>query len=286
MNTNEFRDIISHHRALPVTEGAGVRLQRVFGNAARNITDPFLLLDNFGSENPDDYIAGFPWHPHRGIETVTYMLEGEVEHEDSLGNKGVIKSGDVQWMTAGNGIIHQEMPKITDKSLHGFQLWVNLPAKSKMMNPRYRDVKSTDIPVYEDGEVKVKIICGQYENLKGPVKNLEVDVRYLDFEVKKNIVKDIGTDKDHNVLIYIFEGSAVFGDNDKTVYRKGQFLVFGSGEKIRIKAKEDGARFLFISGKPLEEPIAWYGPIVMNTREELETAFREYSNGTFLKTHK
>jgi redox-sensitive bicupin YhaK (pirin superfamily) len=282
MRMNKSREVNSSFTAKPVTEGAGVKLYRVFGNSDKNITDPFLLMDNFGSDNPDDYIAGFPWHPHRGIETVTYMLEGEVEHEDSLGNKGSIHSGDVQWMTAGSGIIHQEMPKNTGKGMRGFQLWVNLPAKSKMMHPRYRDIKSKDIPVFDDKDMKVKIICGDYENKKGPVKDLEVDVEYMDFEIKKNAVKDIKSNPGHNVLIYIFEGTAQIGNENKE-YKKGQLLIFGEGETIHIKTKDDGARFLYIGGKPLKEPIAWYGPIVMNTREELEIAFKEYSNGTFLK---
>ena len=279
-----FRNVISSFSARPVTEGAGVNLLRVFGNTEKNVTDPFLLLDNFGSRNPDDYLAGFPWHPHRGIETVTYMIEGEVEHEDSLGNKGTIHSGDVQWMTAGSGIIHQEMPKNTGKAMQGFQLWVNLPAKSKMMHPRYRDINSKDIPVYENKEVKVKTICGSYENHTGPVKDLEVDVRYMDFEIGKNISVIIETIPNHNVMFYIFEGFAEFDGTGITVYEKGQLLIFDEGKSIRVKTKNSNVRFLYIAGKPLKEPIAWYGPIVMNTREELETAFREYSNGTFLKT--
>lgn len=277
------RTVIKSFTATPVTEGAGVRLKRVFGNMRDNATDPFLLLDNFGSDNPKDFVAGFPWHPHRGIETVTYMLEGEVEHEDSLGNKGTIGSGDVQWMTAGSGIIHQEMPKDTGVAMRGFQLWVNLPAKSKMTAPRYRDIRSGEIPVYTEEGMTVKIICGKYGSIKGPVSDIEVDVEYMDFEIGRDKTKTISTNNEHNSIIYVFEGSASFGENEKGQYNSGQLLLFSSGEEIKVAAGSEGVRFLYIAGKPLNEPVAWYGPIVMNTREEIETAFREISDGTFLK---
>jgi quercetin 2,3-dioxygenase len=279
----KFRSVKSSFIAKPATEGAGVKLHRVFGYYEKNYTDPFLLLDNFGSENPDDYIAGFPWHPHRGIETVTYMLEGEVEHEDSLGNKGTIRSGDVQWMTAGSGIIHQEMPKKTFNAMRGFQLWVNLPAKNKMMNPRYRDVSAKDISLFEDNDIRVKIISGSYENCIGPVKDLMINVQYMDIEINESASKDIETNPEHSVLFYIFEGSAEFGGTDLKQFGKGNLILFDEGEIIKVRTKESKVRFLYIAGKPLKEPIAWNGPIVMNTREELEIAFKEYSEGTFLK---
>jgi redox-sensitive bicupin YhaK (pirin superfamily) len=279
----KFRSIKSSFAAKPVTEGAGGRLHRVFGYYEKTYTDPFLLLDNFGSDNPDDYIAGFPWHPHRGIETVTYMLEGEVDHEDSLGNKGTIHSGDVQWMTAGSGIIHQEMPKNTGKAMQGFQLWVNLPAKSKMMNPRYRDVNAKDISVFEDKDIKVKIISGAYENCTGPVKDLKVDVQYMDIEINEKTSKDIMTNPGHNVMLCIFEGTAEFGGTNLEHFGKGNLILFDEGELITVRTQESKVRFLYIGGKPLKEQIAWNGPIVMNTLEELEIAFKEYSDGTFLK---
>ena len=279
----EFREIIKSYNDRPVTEGAGVKLHRVFGNLTDNIADPFLLLDNFGSKNPEDFIKGFPWHPHRGIETVTYMLRGEVEHEDSLGNKGKINSGEVQWMTAGSGIIHQEMPQDTGVELRGFQLWVNLPAKSKMIHPRYRDIRADDIREYNDGNMSMKIICGTYGDVKGPVSELEVDVTYMDVEIGADKTENIKTNPQHNLLFYIFDGNAEIGNENPEPAEKGKLLIFSEGEKVRIKAGTNGVRFLYMSGKPLKEPVAWYGPIVMNTREELETAFREFSDGTFLK---
>jgi hypothetical protein len=279
----EFREIKKNFNDRPVTEGAGVKLHRVFGNLTDNIADPFLLLDNFGSKNPEDFIKGFPWHPHRGIETVTYMLSGEVEHEDSLGNKGKINSGEVQWMTAGSGIIHQEMPQDTGVELRGFQLWVNLPAKSKMIHPRYRDIRTGDIREYNDGNMNMKIICGTYEGVTGPVSELEVDVTYMDVEISADKTEDIKTNPEHNLLFYIFDGNAEIGNENPEPAEKGKLLIFGEGEKVRIKAGSNGVRFLYMSGRPLKEPVAWYGPIVMNTREELETAFREFSDGTFLK---
>ncbi len=279
----EFREIKKSYNDRPVTEGAGVKLHRVFGNLTDNIADPFLLLDNFGSKNPEDFVKGFPWHPHRGIETVTYMLSGEVEHEDSMGNKGKIHTGEVQWMTAGSGIIHQEMPQDTGVELRGFQLWVNLPAKSKMMHPRYRDIRANDIREYNDGNMKMKIICGTYGDVTGPVSELEVDVMYMDSEISADKTVDIITNPEHNLLFYIFEGDAETGYENPGQAEKGKLLIFGEGEKVRVKAGSRGVRFLYMSGKPLKEPVAWYGPIVMNTREELETAFREFSDGTFLK---
>ncbi len=279
----KLRNVKKTFTAKPVIEGAGVRLNRVFGYYEKNITDPFLLLDHFGSDDPDDYIAGFPWHPHRGIETVTYMLGGTVEHEDSLGNKGIIGEGDIQWMTVGSGIIHQEMPLRTKGSLQGFQLWVNLPAEKKMMKPRYRGILARDIPEIIDDSIKVKIIAGSYGDVTGPVKDLEVDVQYLDIKISKNSFKILDTNPGHNVLLYIFEGSADIGKTEKVKSPAGTLLLMGEGDNIEIVTGDKNVRFLFISGKPLNEDIAWNGPIVMNTREELEIAFREYSNGTFLK---
>ncbi|MCE1164164.1 MAG: pirin family protein [Bacteroidetes bacterium] len=279
----EIREVILSLKARAVTEGAGVRLRRVFGNLRNNAADPFLLLDDFGSDNPDDYTAGFPWHPHRGIETVTYILAGKVEHEDSLGNKGTIGSGDVQWMTAGSGIIHQEMPKDTGEAMRGFQLWVNLPGKSKMTDPHYRDVNSDRIPVFKDNGIEARIICGKFAGLEGPVKDLEVETEYFDIKLEGNKEAELRANPSHNVLIYLFEGEASTGGGAGENYGKGTLLLFGKGNLIKMQAGTEGARFLYFSGKPIGEPVAWYGPVVMNTKEELETAFREISDGTFLK---
>ncbi|MHA1615620.1 MAG: pirin family protein [Candidatus Thorarchaeota archaeon] len=265
------------------SEGAGVSLKRVFGHQEVAHTDPFLLLDHFGSNNPDDYIAGFPWHPHRGIETITYMLDGRVEHGDSLGNEGVIESGDVQWMTAGSGIIHQEMPKRYEGMMMGFQLWANLPSHQKMMHPRYRDVKKDTIPeVTLDNGAKVKIICGEMSGIKGPVQDIVTEPQYYDIELPpgtdfKHFVKE-----GHNVFAYVFEGRGLFGEAKEEVGTE-TLALFDEGEYVVISSQKEKLRLLLISGKPIGEPVAWYGPIVMNTNEELDIAFREYKNGTFIK---
>jgi len=268
----------------PTLEGAGVRLKRVFGNAEVPLLDPFLLLDHFGSDNPNDYLAGFPWHPHRGIETITYMIRGTVEHGDSLGNSGVIKSGDVQWMTAGSGIIHQEMPQRTEGMMLGFQLWANLPTSHKMMDPRYRDIIKETIPeVTIDADVKVKVICGEINGIKGPVQDIVTEPEYLDVTINPESEFKHAIKKGHNVFAYIFEGRGYFDENQDPLKKPEQLVFFGDGDELRISTKNEKVRFLLISGKPIGEPVAWYGPIVMNTQEELRIAFEEYRKGTFIK---
>ena len=268
----------------PTIEGAGVHLKRVFGYQQVPLLDPFLLLDHFGSDNPQDYILGFPWHPHRGIETVTYMLDGAVEHGDSIGNSGMIQSGDVQWMTAGSGIIHQEMPKVFQGMMTGFQLWVNLPAKEKMMNPRYRDVRSDTIPeVTIDQDIKIKIICGEVEGTKGPVQDIVVDTEYIDVTMPPNTKFERPFKKGYKVFAYLIDGDGYFEPNSKGSITSEHLVIFEDGENIEINSRDQDLRFLLISGKPLDEPIAWYGPIVMNTDKELELAFEEYEKGTFIK---
>ncbi|TFG23337.1 MAG: pirin family protein [Promethearchaeota archaeon] len=268
----------------PTMEGAGVRLKRVFGNNETNLFDPFLLLDHFGSDNPDDYLAGFPWHPHRGIETITYMIRGIVEHGDSLGNKGIISSGDIQWMTAGSGIIHQEMPKPIEGLMMGFQLWANLPASHKMMDPRYRDVLEEEIPEVqiEDG-VKVKIVAGEINGIKGPVSDIITNPEYLDVSMPPNSTFSHKIKRGYTVFAYIFKGTGYFDENRDPLKNAEQLILYDDGEEIKIQSADEGLRFLLISGKPIGEPVAWYGPIVMNTQEELRIAFEEYQKGTFIK---
>jgi hypothetical protein len=261
-------------------EGAGVRLKRVFGYNEVRLFDPFLLLDHFGSENPEDYIRGFPWHPHRGIETVTYVLNGEVEHGDSIGNSGLIRSGDVQWMTAGSGIVHQEMPRRYEGLMQGFQLWVNLPAKKKMIDPRYRGITQDQIPMLEKKGTEIKVIAGLIDGTEGPVQDLVVDVEYFDVELAASKTFERSTEKDRNVFAYVIEGSGYFDDK---LIESRQCALFGEGDSVKIEA-EGGVRFLFVSGEPLNEPVAWGGPIVMNTQEELAKAFQELDQGTFIKT--
>jgi quercetin 2,3-dioxygenase len=283
-------------------EGAGVQLKRAFGFSEVGQFDPFLLLDDFRSGNPDHYLKGFPWHPHRGIETITYVLTGRVEHGDSLGNSGTIDTGDVQWMTAGSGIIHQEMPKgNAGGRMEGFQLWANLPAAEKMTEPRYRDVKSGDIPVITlENKVQIKIICGTVNNTKGPVHDIKIDPEYLDITVPAHTVYQHPTKPEHTVLAYVIGGRGYFckekkpftheteGENyfdmetDPAV-NNGTLILFEEGDTVHIETEQESIRCLLISGKPLGEPVAWYGPIVMNTQEELRLAFEEYQNGTFLK---
>ena len=269
----------------PTLEGAGVRLRRLFGYPQVPEFDPFLLLDHFGSSDPADYLAGFPWHPHRGIETITYMLAGEVEHGDSLGNKGVIHSGDVQWMTAGSGIIHQEMPAGgPDGVMGGFQLWANLPAVHKMMAPRYREVLSRDIPEVTDEGATVKVICGQVRGITGPVRDIVIEPEYLDVTLSalSRFVHHVPAS--HTAFAYVFEGSARFGGGAGSTPATvaGHVALFGDGDEVSAEAEGQGARFLLVAGKPLGEPIAWRGPIVMNTQEELRTAFEQYHDGTFI----
>jgi redox-sensitive bicupin YhaK (pirin superfamily) len=261
-------------------EGAGVKLKRVLGNDENSTLDPFLLLDHFGSDDPKDYIKGFPWHPHRGMETVTYMWTGEVEHGDSMGNKGVIKSGDVQWMTAGSGIIHQEMPKKYNGLMQGFQLWVNLPAKKKMTDPKYRGIEKQQIPIFQKDGAKIKVIAGKVNGTKGPVQDLAIDIEYFDIEVTAGKTFEHATPKNYIVFAYVVEGSIEISGKQVT---QGQCAVLGEGDLVKITSCND-SRFLFISGEPLKEPVAWRGPIVMNTEEELDTAFEELETGTFIKS--
>lgn len=284
-------------------EGAGVHLRRAFGSAREaELFDPFLLLDDFRSDKREHYINGFPWHPHRGIETITYVLRGDVEHGDSLGNKGVIGSGDVQWMTAGRGIIHQEMPK-GDSSDHmdGFQLWANLPASQKMMPPRYRDITSGQIPeVKLDDGVTIKVICGTVAGVSGPVTDIVIEPEYLDVSVPADTVYLHPSTSGHTAFAYVFAGKAYFCQNsapETSAQDSGRrlntqlspdaddhsLILFTDGDSIRIETKDEPVRLLLVSGKPLREPIAWQGPIVMNTQSELKTAFEEYQNGTFIK---
>jgi len=267
----------------PTLEGAGVRLNRVFGHPEVPRFDPFLLLDDFGSDNPEDYIAGFPWHPHRGIETVTYMVSGEVEHSDSLGNKGVIGPGDVQWMTAGSGIVHQEMPQQVEDRLRGFQLWINLPAVAKMVAPRYREVLADTIPVVSphDG-IKIKVIAGEVVGVRGPVKDFVADPEYLDITLEPGTDLEHPTTPDHTVFAYAVDGRGDIGPNAVHTLERGQLALFTPGDSVQAKTRDVPFRFLLVSGKPLGESVAWSGPIVMNTREELAEAFRQYQDGTFI----
>jgi hypothetical protein len=290
-------------KAQPTIEGAGVRLRRAVGFGDPAEVDPFLLLDDFRNERPEDYLAGFPWHPHRGIETITYVLAGNVEHGDSMGNKGVISKGDVQWMTAGSGIIHQEMPKGDQKGrMHGFQLWANLPSALKMTAPRYQEIKSPDIPeVTDDDGTLVRLVCGSFWGKKGPVDGIAADPIYVDVSVPPGKRKTLKIDTRNNAFAYVFAGSGKFCnaseplavptesvgwfDTTPPVDADNRSLIlFDSGDEITVQADEEGIRFLLISGKPLKEPVAWYGPIVMNTQEELQKAFQELRDGTFLKS--
>lgn len=281
---NDFRKVSRISPSRATTEGAGVHLKRVFGYHDTALLDPFLLLDDFHSENPDDYMAGFPWHPHRGIETVTYMIHGNVEHGDSMGNSGVISDGDVQWMTAGSGIIHQEMPARTQGMMQGFQLWVNLPAKEKMMEPRYRDVLRDTIPgVALESGAKIKVISGTVGDTIGPVRDIVVDIEYLDVEVPPETVFEHEITRGHTAFAYIFGGSGYFDSSQDKPAGREHLILYGDGKRISVSTKTEGVRFLLISGQPLREHVAWYGPIVMNTEEELDLAFREYRNGTFIK---
>ncbi|MBI9112127.1 pirin family protein [Maridesulfovibrio ferrireducens] len=266
----------------PVTEGAGVKLHRAFGYFEASLFDPFLMLDDFRSHNPEDYIKGFTWHPHRGIETITYIHSGDIEHGDSLGNKGIISSGSVQWMTAGSGIVHQEMPK-GDKngSMLGFQLWANLPASHKMIEPCYREITKTEIPeIKRKNGTIIKIIAGTVDGIKGPARNIAIDPEYLDCNVPAGLEFVHPLNKEYTAFIYIIEGK---GSVNGSVVKNRALILFDKGEELAITAGKKDLRFLLISGKPLNEPIFWRGPIVMNSMEELEQAFREYQEGTFVK---
>jgi len=274
-------------KSKPAIEGAGVHLRRVFGFNEVPLLDPFLLLDDFRSDIPEHYLKGFPFHPHRGIETITYVLKGDVEHSDSLGNKGVIGSGDVQWMTAGSGIIHQEMPKgDVQGCMYGFQLWANLPTGDKMMDPRYQELQSGEIPVVEDSSgATIKIIAGEVAGVKGPVRDIIIDPEYLDVTVPAHSSLSRATRRGHTVLAYIFEGHGVFSGENAPQASNGILVQFEDGDEIRVRTDARSVRFLLISGKPLGEPVAWKGPIVMNTQKELDVAFEEYRLGKFIKTN-
>jgi redox-sensitive bicupin YhaK (pirin superfamily) len=287
----------------PTLEGAGVHLRRAFGFGDTKEFDPFLLLDDFRNDNPEQYLAGFPWHPHRGIETITYVLAGEVDHGDSLGNKGTLGAGDVQWMTAGRGIMHQEMPRGDAQGrMHGFQLWANLPASLKMTAPRYQDIKAADVPeVVDDDGTKVRIVTGDFWGKKGPVEGVAADPRYLDISVPPGKRKTFKVEVDRHAFAYIFAGSGSFssasqpfgvltekqvdGQEIKLREQTGNrsLVVFDRGDEVTVQAGDQGVRFLLVSGKPIEEPVAWYGPIVMNTQAELQQAVAELRNGTFIK---
>ncbi len=279
------RSIAAISRTRSTIEGAGVHLQRVIGFGEPTKYDPFLLLDHFGSSNPADYLAGFPWHPHRGMETITYVLEGTVEHQDSMGNKGVIGTGDVQWMTAGSGIIHQEMPQGgSDGHMSGFQLWANLPARQKMMHPRYQEVVADSIPEVSNGSgATVKIVAGRFQGTDGPVKEIVIEPLYLDVHIAPMGAVTVPVTKGHTAFAYLYEGEASFGPGADEFIGSPRLVHFKDGDEITATTSAKGARLLLIAGKPLGEPVAWQGPIVMNTDEELNTAFREYRNGTFLK---
>jgi len=278
-----IRSVRRLSRARPTIEGAGVRLHRAFGFGDTSETDPFLLFDDFRSDAPDDYRAGFPWHPHRGIETITYVLAGTVEHADSLGNAGAITAGDIQWMTAGRGIIHQEMPRGDDDGrMHGFQLWANLPAALKMTAPRYQEVRSTDIPeVAGDDGTRVRVVCGSFGGTTGPVAGVAADPVYLDVSVAPGAKATFPVEADHNVLAYLFDGSGAFSDVAQEADNR-TFVVFGPGDEVAVRAGEEGMRFLLVAGRPLREPIAWHGPIVMNHQAEIRRAMTELEDGTFL----
>jgi len=295
-------------KAKPTLEGAGVHLRRAFGFGDPSEVDPFLLLDDFRNEKPEDYLAGFPWHPHRGIETITYVLAGTVEHGDSMGNRGAIASGDIQWMTAGSGIIHQEMPKGDSSGrMHGFQLWANLPSALKMTTPRYQEVKSTEIPeVTEDDGTRARIVCGTFWGRRGPVEGIAADPTYIDVSIPPGKRRTLPVETTHHAFAYVFAGSGKFCNASAplavptedvgwwtdaklpppSVAENRSLVLFDRGDEVTVQAGDEGIRFLLVSGKPLQEPVAWYGPIVMNTQDQLQKAFEELQEGTFLKVGK
>lgn len=298
-----IRPVIGTSRARPTMEGAGVKLHRAFGFGDPSETDPFLMMDDFRSDDPADYLRGFPWHPHRGIETITYVLAGSVEHGDSLGNRGSLDAGDVQWMTAGSGILHQEMPTgNASGQMHGFQLWANLPSSLKMTSPRYQDVKSAEIPVVVDDDgTAVRVVTGEFWGKKGPVDGIAADPQYLDISVPAGLKKTFRVDTYRNTFAYVFEGQAAFADaskptgvllekevagqevNIRDLSGNRTLIRFGTGDEITVQAGPEGVRFLLVSGAPIREPVAWHGPIVMNTADEIRQALRELNNGTFIK---
>ena len=292
-------------QAKPTLEGAGVRLQRAFGFGTTSEFDPFLLLDDFRNENPEDYLKGFPWHPHRGIETITYVLAGTVEHGDSMGNRGVIATGDVQWMTAGSGIVHQEMPKGDGIGrMHGFQLWANLPSRLKMTKPRYQEVKAAQVPIVKDDDgTEVRVVCGTFWGKTGPVDEIAAKPIYLDVTIPAGTRKSLPVETTRHAFAYVFQGSAKicnasgplavptesagWADTAPPAEAQNRSLVlFDSGDEVTVQAGEEGVRLLLVSGEPLKEPVAWYGPIVMNTQAELRQAFQELQDGTFLNASK
>jgi len=298
-----IRRIAKVFKSRPTIEGAGVHLKRAFGYSQVPQFDPFLMLDDFHTSNPDEYLSGFPWHPHRGIETITYVLKGLVEHGDSMGNAGAIGAGDVQWMTAGSGIIHQEMPKKSPTgTMWGFQFWANLPARQKMMSPRYREVKATNIPeIAMENGVKVKVVAGEVAGVQGPVRDIVIEPVMLDITVPPGTVFSHTSPVGHTLFVYVLEGASYFDDcRDAYAYEvvghgwtdverrcicehETVVLFERTGDTVQVTTTEQPVRFLLVSGKPLNEPVAWYGPIVMNTQEELRVAFEEYNNGTFIK---
>jgi redox-sensitive bicupin YhaK (pirin superfamily) len=299
-----IRPVKSIVQSKPTMEGAGVKLRRAFGFGETTETDPFLLLDDFRNDRPSDYLAGFPWHPHRGIETITYVLNGTVEHGDSLGNRGQLGAGDVQWMTAGRGIMHQEMPRGDALGrMHGFQLWANLPSSLKMTVPRYQDVKGADIPeVVDDDGTRVRVVCGEFWGKRGPVDGVAADPRYLDVLVPAGKRKTLKVEVERHTFAYVFEGDGKFAsaakprgvliekqvDGEEIVFREPagdrSLVLFDSGDEVTVQAGDKGIRFLLVSGKPIKEPVAWYGPIVMNTQAELKQAVSELQNGTFIRS--
>ncbi|MDT8327947.1 MAG: pirin family protein [Roseovarius sp.] len=298
-----IRPVLETRKATPTIEGAGVHLHRAFGFHDPSELDPFLLFDDFRGDRPGDYTAGFPWHPHRGIETITYVLAGEVEHGDSLGNQGRLGAGDVQWMTAGSGILHQEMPKgNATGQMHGFQLWANLPASLKMTAPRYQDVSAPDIPVVlDDDGTAVRVIVGTFWGKRGPVDGIAADPQYLDISVPPGVKKTFRVDTYRRSFAYVFEGAGAFADasapegvllekevagqevNIRDLSGNRTLIRFGTGDEVTVQAGPEGIRFLLISGAPIAEPVAWHGPIVMNTKAELRTAMADLRNGTFIK---
>ena len=303
MSLRPVREII---HTTPTIEGAGVKLQRAFGFGDTSEFDPFLLFDDFRNERPDDYLAGFPWHPHRGIETITYVLNGSVQHGDSLGNRGTMGAGDVQWMTAGSGILHQEMPKGDERGrMHGFQLWANLPRSLKMTDPRYQDIHAKDTPeVVDDDGTRVRVVAGDFWGKKGPVEGVAADPRYLDVWIPPRVRKTIPVEASRHAFAYVFEGTGTFRDasaprgvqtdrvsaggrdaGTEAAHETGNrsLVLFDSGDEITVQAGDEGMRFLLVSGQPLQEPVAWQGPIVMNTPAELQQAYTELRQGTFIK---
>jgi redox-sensitive bicupin YhaK (pirin superfamily) len=287
-----IRPVKRTSKAVPTLEGAGVHLRRVFGFGETSETDPFLLLDDFRNDAPEEYLRGFPWHPHRGIETITYVLAGTVDHGDSMGNEGTIGAGDIQWMTAGRGIIHQEMPKgDSNGRMHGFQLWGNLPSSLKMTTPHYQEVKSEEITeVTDDDGTRVRVVAGTFWGAKGPVDGLAAEPVYLDVSIAPGVEKTFKVDTSRNAFAYVFAGAGAFDHaseptpipTDGPMSENRTLVLFDTGDEVKVRAGDEGVRFLFVSGKPLREPVAWHGPIVMNTQQELRAAFRDLDQGTFL----